>query len=658
MSDEHVQRLVVTPMPVRTESAWGYLLRLTEANGYETPGLLFRHARLPDAISRHALIPLAEFAPLTGRKPGDFGKLAYSAAGQNCRNGLIRVLDHWLPVHDVSLKRQRICPQCVVETGSIDAYWDMRVAIACPHHRVLATTSCPTCSRRLSWFRPGLLTCRCGCVITPSSQASDAMPGLNGLLLTIWLKLRNAELPALELQADRFPLEALQSMSLRTLLALIDRFGRLFAEAAKGYVAETDCQVTRAVSAAAYAFADWPRGLHDLLEAHGRAQEKSSKRNGGSRQTLRDVFSKFHQAVFKSGFPPSEVAFLRREFARFVQQRWKRHLVDPRLHHGGDVPRQVVGVTELAQRLRVRPGTVHHMVELGIVRPVERDNESERWLFDVSKELPKRTTTGRTLSGRQATKLLGIPSAVLHALRLNGTFVVRHFGVKLRAFHEADLATFCERLLAMPAVPVEAASEIVTFEQCMRMKLGGPQRKAEMIAGILSGTLQVIGEKATTIGSIQLHKREIIEQAHESSANESGSRLLSEVAQRLDCDRLAIPWLVKQGFLSAVETNNALRIVEDTLLKFEQEFVSCAWIAKQIPTSSRAVVARCTQHGVELLLARRSGRESVQPFIKRADMSRLGYSGLPLVASEECSRGQLLLAPTQNWSDGGAAIEN
>src|SRR5690606_36494213 len=55
-----------------------------------------------------------------------------------------------------------ICPACVLETGYLDAFWELKLAVACPIHRTSLLSVCPHCKRSVTWSRQGLLRCKCG----------------------------------------------------------------------------------------------------------------------------------------------------------------------------------------------------------------------------------------------------------------------------------------------------------------------------------------------------------------------------------------------------------------------------------------------------------------------------------------------------------------
>lgn len=72
--------------------------------------------------------------------------------------------------------RPQLCPICIEEKGYTKAVWDLALATACTVHAVHLVDRCSSCSRAISWRRPGLLNCVCGETFTATSgQRADHM---------------------------------------------------------------------------------------------------------------------------------------------------------------------------------------------------------------------------------------------------------------------------------------------------------------------------------------------------------------------------------------------------------------------------------------------------------------------------------------------------
>ena len=95
--------LVRTPAPIATESLLGYVLRVSEINGYETPWNVLDHAGISRREALSPLFPIDRLSKVTGHKleilqgiaysrkldtgPLEFQLLTHNFAGESCHDG-------------------------------------------------------------------------------------------------------------------------------------------------------------------------------------------------------------------------------------------------------------------------------------------------------------------------------------------------------------------------------------------------------------------------------------------------------------------------------------------------------------------------------------------------------------------------------------------
>jgi hypothetical protein len=164
-------RLLVTPPPYADESLPGYLVRLTEANGYQLSWWL------PLAgLSRHLFT--AGWESLL-RPATDFTQLA------QCTGRAVTVFDEWrwatLAAGVLDFSRPQVCGRCLGEAAYCRRVWDERAVTVCPRHHVRLWEVCPVCQQPLRWRRSLVNVCHCG---------------------TDWRHFPTLELPAAERQAN------------------------------------------------------------------------------------------------------------------------------------------------------------------------------------------------------------------------------------------------------------------------------------------------------------------------------------------------------------------------------------------------------------------------------------------------------------------------
>jgi hypothetical protein len=149
--------LVRHPSPNPTESLIGYLLRLTEVNGYPTT-----HYMLVDGGKYQSgdSISVQLLASMTNRP----ARLLQPIAFRSKDNKMSVILGQVVSKMEMNATVAPVCPTCVIEKGFMEAHFSLSLMTICPEHKFLVKV-CPGCSKRLTWKRPGLLHCNCGQVL-------------------------------------------------------------------------------------------------------------------------------------------------------------------------------------------------------------------------------------------------------------------------------------------------------------------------------------------------------------------------------------------------------------------------------------------------------------------------------------------------------------
>lgn len=610
-----IQPLVVTPRHYLGESLKGFILRTSEANGYETPRMMLSTAGMTSGEMNMNVPPLEKLIPLYGRPAEEFKSMGYEQARPVQDIYKNPILHHKVPSLYISGKHPKICPECIKEKGYIEANWDLKYAIACPIHTKTPIQKCPECDDSLRWFRPGLLKCRCGCDLSQySGEPISDLPTL-GLLGLLRSKLLGEPLDYSLLQERLgFPIEPLEQMSFTTLLGLVGRLeGR---EVNSNYCdapQRKNLPVRQVLSRAASALSHWPNGFYDYLK---QLDAKGLTKPGYG---LRLQFETFYQSIFKSGLPVQEVAFVKDAFVSFGNNVWKKAYVTKKLDGDSDQGGQLVGIYGLAKKLNVQTTTARHLVESGNIPKVTLTmNGVSRQLFDLSQKLPFELTTGTTYTLRNAAAWLGLPVSVLRVLREQGIFDVRHIASPIIAYHERDLEVFRDKLLGCsPKIKLIPSIKFITLEQCMQMKAGHDAIKASIVSALLSKKLRPIGRASENIGGIVILKRDLDKFVLESKIQFFGTTTIVAAAKKLHCDPLVVKNLYQDGLLSGVQKPNGLFIREDSLEAFAKQYVSCAAIASKQNTNSTKIVSLCKEKAIDLYWFPRAENQSSQPFVDR-----------------------------------------
>lgn len=610
--------LVRTPAPKRGESLVGYLLRVTEANGYDSPATVLAAAELSPRWKGRQKIDLAKLESVLNLQAGRLQSIGCTPQEATpATHG--HLLGHRVSRAVLTGAGTRICPLCVKGRGFIEAMWDMNLMTACPRHRCKTTTACSECNSPLSMMRPGPLTCQCGADLgqQPSPPAPDEICALTAVLSGIVLGNGKNLHPT-----NGMPLSDLSAMSLRTITTAIATLGAFsLGRAAKGSAPEL------LMMHAAAALTDWPNGFHALLR-------KTGSRSLQDRASFRRQFATLYEGLFKRGLPASETHFLRQKLMEFGLQEWGAGTIDRRMLRDIDIPGEIryrQSFSQMAKELGVAPTTAKRMVQKGLIPidPLPCDSTQEpRTRNLVALSLPPKG--GRILGQREAAAFIGLPVSVLLELRSSGHYTVRHVCAPIRSFNEADLIAF--RTQALDRAMREAQgnplrdqhAEMTLGHALKTIPFGGAAGKAALVAAILQGQLKPVHATADDLPGIVLRAEDVLGFAQDARAEAEGqTRSIREAAKRLGCDREAIPWLTQNGHLEWVQGSLGCRVTVTSLDRFVSSFVPLATLARSLGTSARWLRSECDRRGIGLVEAQRHRCRSIQCFIGRPDAKEL-----------------------------------
>lgn len=614
---EDIKSLVVTPRPYYAESFSGFLLRTAESNGYASFGPLLDYASVTEKELRSEQPPFNKLARVYACEPEALRDLSYFKPEEFSDNKGMGLLGNELLKNHFQIRNPKFCPDCVNETGRITVYWDLGYTVACPVHDRHPVTHCDKCQSPISWRRPGLLTCRCGADLSKNQVISETDQNVLAFMQVIRLKLFALTLNTDLVRAAKFPLAEFEDMSLRTLLCLIDRFGKQGEKVADDQILQEQKEY-RHVKITADVFSNWPHNFYAFLEKIGNEQNtsSSSEHYGFIKQ-----FEHIHNALFKTKLPAKEIEFIYREFFIFGDTRWKKATIDKRLRDKNPGHEStLVGIDKVSELMNVHPATVRRLVGLGIINATEvKKGSRKRLLFDAGQELPKRIDKGSSYSARQASKMLSLPVSVLVELRKRSVFKMRYLGNKIHSFHEYDVLAFKHKLEALCADEyISGEAESVTLDEAMKRRFGDEKYKADIVELCLTGKIRTLGSKDKKIENIEIDANDLNTFLKDVKENDTDSLLVVDAARKLGCDPTVIPWLVRNKYLKANSAYQYLRIDRGSIEQFKGRYLFCNEIAREKGTSSKKIIHLCERNGVDIFRAVRTSSSSTQPFILRS----------------------------------------
>lgn len=156
------ERLPLRIAPYPDESLAGFLIRLAERNGVQSPKVLASSIGSPfstvEAVAKRAF----DLSPMSKAIGVDISTLEGMTYWPTGRADEVRFLGTTVDVGMILLKHRRACPQCMQEMQFHRAVWDLRIATACPVHKVRVIDRCQKCGRHLLWRAPTISRCTCG----------------------------------------------------------------------------------------------------------------------------------------------------------------------------------------------------------------------------------------------------------------------------------------------------------------------------------------------------------------------------------------------------------------------------------------------------------------------------------------------------------------
>ncbi len=260
--------LLRTPPPFPDECLIGYVLRLTQENGYGTPSWIFELARLKiDLVSggRPTLYrvysDLAALRQVTGLTDSECEQLSYRLIG--FENAVV-VSDHHLPVDCVRFGSPKVCPGCLKEDEYCRIVWDLSPFTACPSHKTILVDRCPRCNKRLSWVRNRVSVCRCG-FDWRGADAVEADPSGLRLSRQILRLFYRAAGDDTEISEYDSPIYGLEADDLFRALGIVAGW-HLFTLTGRHLRTKVDNALChQAYTRALSAFEDWPNNFHTFL---------------------------------------------------------------------------------------------------------------------------------------------------------------------------------------------------------------------------------------------------------------------------------------------------------------------------------------------------------------------------------------------------------
>lgn len=325
--------LLVRGKPNTDESFIGYIIRLTEQNGYDSLSWILRMANLdcgkmgtsygfvfgkPESFSlltKLTCISLSELASIT-----------YPLADGLYFDCLF--FGNIVPKSCIQLRYAKLCPVCLLESSYSRRIWDFALVTTCLKHKCLLIDECPNCGKPLTWLRNRVSVCSCEF----DWRESAPLPVKESELTLTQHVHQLCGLPIYNTDTqEQINQNPVSKLSLQDLLLTIffiagQRQGLSVSTGRRLLAFRRNKDLHELFTTAYSAFEDWPHIYYRFLD-WVREQEKNLPLN---RQRQRSVlyreFGKFYLALFKI-LSKEQFAFVKNAFIDYLLGTWEGYCV-------------------------------------------------------------------------------------------------------------------------------------------------------------------------------------------------------------------------------------------------------------------------------------------------------------------------------------------
>jgi hypothetical protein len=523
----------------------GYILRLTEANGYPTTAYILSSMGRQWYQSTVGRLDARHLVPLAGLGASDVDRLTHQPSERPI--AYVRVYGHDLPSYEVNLRRPKVCPLCLAEGRPCEAFWDLAQASACPIHRVMLATDCPGCSRPISWSRAKVSQCKCGANLsTAPVQPAPAV------LCELMAVMRHQVYRDANLAPYPEALGHLQHLNLRRLCKLIWVLSGVIHQLNGGRRApKARCHYKALLEDVATALENWPQGFRTFLATtyDGVIEASEELPRFGS------IFSWLLVRLIKNDAQDdSPFTFLERELYRYGAQHWTRSAMARDDVAQALIPERVRWGTlsEASEATGLHLLTLKKRIAAGEIATRSIRNSGRRGLVvDMDSIRGQQLTQFPAVSIRDAAPQVGVSIETLKALRASGAFEENYRSIFPGSLTQEDVDAFAAQTQVLQTgVTAKNVPGVATLDEAFRAWTAAPPEKAALIAQLLADPTLVVGKRrGRGVGRLQVREKTISDHFRTARSDQAATVGVLATARRLGCSPAVVTWLKRDGHL-------------------------------------------------------------------------------------------------------------
>lgn len=609
--------LVVAPRPEPTESQMGYVLRLTELNGYPTTAYVLASMGRQWYQGQIGRLDAQHLAPLAGLTQAEIDRLTHQPSERP--RAYVRVYGQDLPCYEVSIRRPKICPLCLAEGRPCEAFWDLAQAAACPVHEITLATHCPACSKAFRWARAKVRQCTCGADFT-EAMVSPASPALCDLMAVmrnlVYRDAGQAPCPA--------AMSHLAHLDLRRFCKLLwvmcglghrTQGGRRFPKAR--------CHYKSQLEGVAQALANWPLGFRTFLADSYDGVIQRSEELPHFRLLFNWLLVRLVKNDQEDG---SAYAFLEREVYRFGAQYWTRGAM---AREGGSqslMPTRMRWLTlsEAGEVTGLHQMTLKKRIASGQIKTRRiRKNCIRALVVDLDSICEQPLTRYPGLSIRDAAPLVGVSIETLKALRACGACDENYRSVHPGSWTREDVDAFAAKFHHLRAEKrTVLAPGVTTLDATFKTWTASPKEKAGLLVRLLADDSLVVGKRrGAGVGRLQVHEETAKAYFLGVRAGQAVCLSVKKTAERLGCTSAVVTWLKRGGHIKARRQHGRDRPCVASVEEFHRRYEAIARTAARVGATAKSAYWRLDFSKFSHITVKTTQYSTI--FVRRTDLPRI-----------------------------------
>ena len=592
-------KLVIRPKPHRIESLRGYLLRLSEENGYPSPSYVLSLMNVDpfrQKIGRLDAMPLMSLADLSAEEAQSL-TLRSSHGGK----AFVRMQGVDLPSYEVDTVSPKVCPACLAERGICEAFWDLEQAHACPLHRIQLQRYCGGCRKSISWSRGSLVHCRCGYRLTalPMMPASESLSELMAVMRHA-LYGNGGQAPP---PPSMLHLKHLGIRKLCKLLWVMTNSLYALRAGLKGSASPKARTVYgEQLERVAGALSDWPHGYQCYLSETYQSLIEAPEGLPNFRRMFGWLLNRLIKNDADGG---GDYVFMLEQTFLFGAKFWTR---DAMMRSEDDrtlMPSKFRWgtVSDAAGLMNLHMATTKKLIRTGCLRVRRIANGSKMRSVIVDMDSARDLTISKysAVAVRTAAASLGLSVGLLKQLRENGAFCARHITYPGAYAHE-DVEAFSEKIRALGRDKGRSMKGRVTLQQVMCHQDLGVSDKARFAQQILANPHWVVGKVGVGFGALLIEQELADQLLRGGLLGERDCVAIGDAAKRFGCDFVDVTALKRAGHITAREGSARGQICKRSFEDFAGSYEPLRMIARRKRVPIKRVYARVDLSDVDRIV--------------------------------------------------------